>query len=85
MIQGDRDLLLYATSFYKNLFGPAEGVSSLSLDIDMPAVLNDMNRETLDREFTLEEIKVPVFDMKHNKAPGPDGFPIEFYQNTGIL
>ena len=22
-----------------------------------------------------------VFQMKHNKAPGPDGFPAEFYQN----
>ena len=21
-----------------------------------------------------------VFDMEHNKAPGPDGFPVEFYQ-----
>jgi hypothetical protein len=21
-----------------------------------------------------------IFDMKHNKAPGPDGFPVEFYQ-----
>ena len=21
-----------------------------------------------------------VFDMEHNKAPGPDGFPAEFYQ-----
>jgi hypothetical protein len=21
-----------------------------------------------------------VFDMEHNKAPGPDGFPTEFYQ-----
>ena len=22
-----------------------------------------------------------VFQMEHNKAPGPDGFPAEFYQN----
>jgi hypothetical protein len=28
----------------------------------------------------LEEIKDVVFELKHNKAAGPDGFPVEFYQ-----
>jgi hypothetical protein len=23
---------------------------------------------------------VAIFQMEHNKAPGPDGFPLEFYQ-----
>jgi hypothetical protein len=27
-----------------------------------------------------EEVKKAVFQMEHNKAPGPDGFPTEFYQ-----
>ena len=27
-----------------------------------------------------EEVKLVVFDMEHNKAPGPDGFPTKFYQ-----
>jgi hypothetical protein len=22
-----------------------------------------------------------VFQLEHNKTPGPDGFPVEFYQN----
>jgi hypothetical protein len=26
------------------------------------------------------EVKETIFQMKHNKAPGPDGFPAEFYQ-----
>jgi hypothetical protein len=30
--------------------------------------------------FTEEEIKKVVFEMEHSKAPGPDGFPVEFYQ-----
>jgi hypothetical protein len=30
--------------------------------------------------FREEEVKSAVFGMKHNKAPGPDGFPAEFYQ-----
>jgi hypothetical protein len=30
--------------------------------------------------FIENEVKEAVFQMKHNKAPGPDGFPAEFYQ-----
>jgi hypothetical protein len=26
-------------------------------------------------------VKKAIFQMEHNKAPGPDGFPVEFYQN----
>jgi hypothetical protein len=27
------------------------------------------------------EVKKAVFQMKHNKVLGPDGFPAEFYHN----
>jgi hypothetical protein len=30
--------------------------------------------------FSKEEVKVAIFQMEHNKAPGPDGFLAEFYQ-----
>jgi mannosylglycoprotein endo-beta-mannosidase len=30
--------------------------------------------------FTESEVRAAVFQMEHNKAPGPDGFPAEFYQ-----
>ena len=31
--------------------------------------------------YSEEEVRKAVFQMEHNKAPGPDGFPAEFYQN----
>jgi hypothetical protein len=31
--------------------------------------------------YSEEEIKKAVFLMEHDKAPGPDGFPAEFYQS----
>ena len=34
----------------------------------------------LTESFTEEEVKKAIFQMEHNKAPGPDGFPAEFYQ-----
>jgi hypothetical protein len=30
--------------------------------------------------FTETEVKEAIFQKKHNKAPGPDGFPAKFYQ-----
>jgi hypothetical protein len=30
--------------------------------------------------FSEEEVRQEVFEMEHNKAPDPDGFPTEFYQ-----
>jgi hypothetical protein len=42
--------------------------------------LSEEDRQELTRPFDLEEIKRVVFDLKHNKAAGLDGFPAEFYQ-----
>ena len=30
--------------------------------------------------FTEKEVREAIFQMKYNKAPGPDGFPAKFYQ-----
>ena len=35
----------------------------------------------LTNPYSEEEVRKAVFQMEHNKAPGPDGFPAEFYQN----
>jgi hypothetical protein len=31
-------------------------------------------------EYSEEEVRKAIFQTEHNKAPGPDGFPAEFYQ-----
>jgi hypothetical protein len=72
----------YIAQFYKELFGPSEE-NHFSLDEhrleDVPQVSPSEN-EFLTAPFTQEEIWDAVFHMEHNKAPGPDGFPVEFYQ-----
>ena len=47
--------------------------------LDVPQVSQEEN-DVLISEFTETEVKDAVFQMEHNKAPGPDGFPVEFYQ-----
>ena len=47
---------------------------------DIPQVSSTEN-EFLTAPFTEEEIRDAIFSMEHNKAPGPDGFPAEFYQH----
>jgi hypothetical protein len=42
--------------------------------------LNDVDRAEMDKPFTQEEIRGVIDQMEKNKAVGPDGFSIEFYQ-----
>lgn len=46
---------------------------------DIPQV-SELENDILTAMFTEAEIKEAVFQMEHNKAPGPDGFLAEFYQ-----
>jgi hypothetical protein len=76
-------LLEHATAFYKDLIGPVTD-SGIRLSDDVWAEeekLNALDCVELDKRFSLEEIKDVIDHMEKNKAPGPDGFPIEFYQH----
>ena len=81
-IVGDGNLKNYITEYYKEQFGP-HTPNSFSMDEtlrhDIPQVSEEEN-EVLVAPFSEEEVKLVVLDMKQNKAPGPDGFPVEFYQ-----
>ena len=45
----------------------------------MPQVSN-LENEILADSFTEAEVRMAIFQMKHNSAPVPDGFLVEFYQ-----
>jgi hypothetical protein len=82
IVEGQANLKAYITRFYKELFGEPE-VSSFTLEedsiFDIPQVTQTEN-DVLTVPFTEQEVQEAIFDMEHNKAPGPDGFPVEFYQ-----
>jgi hypothetical protein len=83
VIEGDQVLKEYITSYYKVLFGPPKP-SSFSLDESRVDDIEQVSQEENDlmiRPFTMDEVEEAIFQMEHNKAPGPDGFPVEFYQS----
>lgn len=81
-IQGEEALKKHITAYYKVLFGPPDP-SAVELDenqvSDIPQV-SDLENSFLTCQFTEEEIRRALFQMEHNRAPGPDGFPAEFFQ-----
>jgi hypothetical protein len=47
--------------------------------LDISQVTPEEN-DILITDFTEHEVREAIFQMEHNKAPGPNGFPAEFYQ-----
>ena len=82
VIVGDIELKKYITNYYKNLFvQPDENdISLVESRIDDIPQVTEIGNEILISAFTEIEVKEAAFQMEHNKAPGPDGFPAEFYQ-----
>ncbi|KAJ1297556.1 hypothetical protein BS78_01G385600 [Paspalum vaginatum] len=80
-VEGHANLKNFITEFYKGLFGEQEENSFTldeSINHDIPQVSSQENI-LLTADFSESEIKEAIFSMKHNKALGPDGFPVEFY------
>jgi hypothetical protein len=82
IIKGNEPLKSYITDYYKSLFGPSDS-GQFSLDNDRRSdilQISQEDNEKLTSYFTEQEVKEAIFQMKHNKVPGPDGFTAEFYQ-----
>lgn len=92
MIKSTQGTLLYKTQdiltefeqFYSVLYK-----SRKTDDSKIQSFLNDhsglnqlmeQHKAMLDEDITAEEIKLVIKNMKTNKSPGPDGFPVEFYK-----
>ena len=84
---GHENLKAYISNYYKQLFGHPEA-STVALDEsgfgDIPQLQVDENG-ILSTPFTEKEVFDAISKMKPNKAPGPDGFPAEFYKKCCIL
>jgi mannosylglycoprotein endo-beta-mannosidase len=48
-------------------------------------IISAVENEILISPFLEEEVFEAISQMEHNKAPGPDGFPVEFYQKNWMV
>jgi hypothetical protein len=67
-------------NFYKGLFSDDE-VRRPLLDGVVFSTIDESDRDMLDRAFTEDEVWGVVRNMGGDKAPGPDGFSLAFFQS----
>ena len=75
------DIAEVATNYFNSLFN-VDTCSQMDecLNMVMSKVTPDM-QQMLSSEYTVDEIKIVVFQMGPTKAPGPDGMNALCYQN----
>ena len=79
----DEEILGEMCNFYEKLYDTQNinnsDIENYLRDTDIKR-LTDNIKDKCDQFPTLDECKETVMDMKHNKSPGLDGLPAEFYQ-----
>ena len=81
----DQDKILeiekeYYEKLYTSRNPDLEHIQQYINDTKIDNKLSEIDNQTLEGEFTLEECTQSVFNMKLNKAPGIDGLSVEFYR-----
>ena len=72
-----------AVQYFSDLFSredPGAGAEEHDILACIPHLVSANMNEALLNPILLPELEKIVFNMKKGKAPGPDGFPIEFFQ-----
>lgn len=83
VLQTDDEKKIYFYRKFKELFTPDVRVQSSFGDWSGLFTTNRVSDSTIARltkPFSTAEIKKTVFQLGYDKAPGPDGFPLRFYQ-----
>ena len=67
--------------FYSNLFSPEPIVSSCKQDLlnGFSRFLSNADHDLCEADFSLDELTNSLNGLSLGKAPGPDGFSVEFY------
>lgn len=85
-----KDISRIMTAFYKNLY-TSSNPSQTDIDafLAIPNLfkkLTSAHRNFMEEPILPQEISEAIKRVKPNKAPGPDGFPIEYYKKfSGVL
>ncbi|XP_022015025.1 uncharacterized protein LOC110914543 [Helianthus annuus] len=67
---------------YSNFLGVEDQVAPVNLDDLFLNVLSSHAADNMVRQITREEIKMAMFNIGDNKAPGPDGYTSAFFKQA---
>ena len=81
-VESNADMLKVASDFYKNLYAREEkmNISLGSHFWDPEDMISIEENDSLQKPFSVDEIKAAVFGSYASGAPGPDGLSFLFYQ-----
>ena len=72
-------ILKEQSTFYKNLFSKNSKVNFTLKPNAQERILSEVEKQKLEENLTLDELKNALFSMQPNKTPGLDGLTKEFY------
>ncbi|XP_021866146.1 uncharacterized protein [Spinacia oleracea] len=84
-VEGQKRVEDLVVSSLKEVFNPSiqdshlEDVDLVLRQLDLPQI-KEIDKAMLSSNFSYEEIRKAMFDIKCCKSPGPDGFNAEFFQ-----
>ena len=83
-VESQSEILQSIGSFYEKLYlsndRSKEEIDSYLRHIDIVNTLSDHEKDELEKMPTSDEYSKIIKSMKHNRSPGFDGLPIEYYQ-----
>lgn len=80
--QTTEDMKEIAVDFYTDLFSRKKINDKMTKKLlnNVTKKLTPGEKNSMDREITLEELEKAVMKLQRGKSPGPDGIPVDFYQ-----
>lgn len=79
------EVVSYYEEFLQGQFFTAGEVTQDDLEDILDFRCSSEDAAMLTAPVSAEEVKGALFSMPANKAPGPDGFPMEFYKAAGTV
>ncbi len=83
VVHDDSDILAEITNFYDELY-KSKSIDEIRLKQYMKKCktkkLSEDEKQTCERDITIEEVYQAIDNLKQNKSPGLDGLTPEFYQ-----
>ena len=84
IVNTQKDILNQVKQFYADLFSCKDINEDNTIDLDNllsnSKKLSPEESNSLNGPLTITELSNVLKTMKHNKTPGLDGFPVEFYK-----